>query len=672
MSKQLLCILMLAISFSLSTASAQRCFDRYFKDGQQLEKSANFEQAILQYEAAFTCGNSSASEQKKALDAIVRVQENLIRISGKRRASLTGDSSPHLRTTFSRDGQFALTVSENHMVNLWKIGIDQPIARLKGHTGPVSSMVFSPDNKMIVTASAAGTARIWSSAGRLMGQLSGHSDEVSGVAFAPDGNSLLTWSRDGTAKRWSTSGNLLATMSGHRAPILAAEFSSNSDAVLTRDGDGLVMTWNKDGQVLTPRGIPHNGYVHAAKFSPNGRHVLTGGSEGTGGLWMLNGVPVTRFGAMLGAITSVDFNPDGQKMLTAGADGILRIRDAAGMVIAIGQAHRDWITKAGFSPDGKKIFTLSRDSTICLWNTDADLLHKLRHTDEVLSATFLPGSRYLVSTCRDGQARLWDLRGELMLKYQIGTDQLVSAAYSPDGEHLLFAERETVPDLAPDPPAVYAQYKEDPPARSQESENSEGIEEGAIEKVKESTSPVYESLFSVQLGVYKDPSAFDMARARKLGEVIQRERDKLTVISIAGIATRSEAERIRKKAISAGFNGAFILPSSVATETAGEQLTADAETVPVPVTVNVVEEPIARPYKIQLGAFSKPGKFRNSRIDDLGPIESRPKGDLTIKLIGGIATLEEAQQLLQLVRKRRKFERSFIVIEENGVLRKIK
>src|SRR6266542_2226634 len=80
---------------------------------------------------------------------------------------------------------------------------------LHGHTGHVYRPAFSPDGKLVVTASADGTARIWDVAsGRSLHTLSGHTGDglfrevrdVLGVAFSPDGKLVVTASADWTAR----------------------------------------------------------------------------------------------------------------------------------------------------------------------------------------------------------------------------------------------------------------------------------------------------------------------------------------------------------------------------------------------------------------------------------------------------------------------------------------
>jgi hypothetical protein len=86
---------------------------------------------------------------------------------------------------------------------VWDARTGTPQLELKGHTGYVMSVSFSPDGTRIVTGSEDRTARVWDArTGTPLLELKGHTGWVWGVAFSPDGTRIAAGSLDGTAKVW--------------------------------------------------------------------------------------------------------------------------------------------------------------------------------------------------------------------------------------------------------------------------------------------------------------------------------------------------------------------------------------------------------------------------------------------------------------------------------------
>jgi WD40 repeat protein len=110
-----------------------------------------------------------------------------------------------LNVGFSSDGQRLATGGEENTVKIWDVQTGRELHTLRGHSGEVYTLAFSPDaeSRWVASAGEDSSIKIWEShAGKLVRSFRGHTGLVSSLAFSPDGRRLVSGSRDKTVKVW--------------------------------------------------------------------------------------------------------------------------------------------------------------------------------------------------------------------------------------------------------------------------------------------------------------------------------------------------------------------------------------------------------------------------------------------------------------------------------------
>ncbi|MCP4696663.1 MAG: TIR domain-containing protein [Gammaproteobacteria bacterium] len=307
--------------------------------------------------------------------------------------------------------------------------------RLEWHENKVRAITFSPDSKLIASASSDYTVKIWKRDGTRLHTLQ-HDGAVTGVTFGPEGKILASGSKDRKVRLWDVKGNLLHTFK-HTAKVFDVSISPDGQLIAAGYADGTVYLWLRNGQVRhVLQG--HSATVEALAFSPDGQTLASAGFDRIINLWRVqDGKLQTTLRGHKDRVDAVNFRPDGQKLASAGADNTVRLwrTDGSTEPERTLEAHKNWVLDVKYSSDGNTLASASANGTVKLWSHDGTLLKIFKNPGtRVMSITFSPDSKVLASASADSRIRLYNLQAGTSVKILEGhTSGLKDLDFSFDG-----------------------------------------------------------------------------------------------------------------------------------------------------------------------------------------------------------------------------------------------
>jgi WD40 repeat protein len=240
---------------------------------------------------------------------------------------LLGHTQWVFSVAFSPDGKLIATASDDDRVILWQVSDGSQAREIETSSSGITNVDFSPNNLLLATGSWDGNVGLWQvSDGHLLRRLQGHDDSVKDVEFSPDGKLLASASDDFTIRLWSVSdGSLVHTLRGHTAPIHKLAFSPDGTRLASASEDYTIGMWQVSDGSLERSLQGHSDLVFDVAFSMDGSLLASGSGDGTLRLWRVTDGEMLRILTEHSeSITSIEFSPDSHTLVSGAMDGVLR------------------------------------------------------------------------------------------------------------------------------------------------------------------------------------------------------------------------------------------------------------------------------------------------------------------------------------------------------------
>ena len=280
------------------------------------------------------------------------------------------------------------------IVRLYNAELLVLVATISGHADIIHTLAFAPDSNTLATAGYDRVIHLWDipetfpadppTLAKPKLTLKDHSDTVYAVAFHPEGKLLASASADRTVKVWdAVTGQRLYTLGEPTDWLYAMQWSPDKKHLAAAGVDKSIRIWaaDKDGGKLVHAVFAHEKPVWRLAYSRDGKAIYSAGEDRIIKAWDAGKMNEAKvYAAMPDAILDFALSPDGKQFAIGRFDGI-----GATFDVASGKAEVQMLPVATLAPKPMKMspMAISRGTTTRVVFTGSELGHVQKATASV-------------------------------------------------------------------------------------------------------------------------------------------------------------------------------------------------------------------------------------------------------------------------------------------------
>ena len=295
---------------------------------------------------------------------------------------LKGHGGPVKSIVLDGMDKLALSSSFDYSIILWDLSKKKGKIkhRMLGHNAAVNDIAFVPNGNQppqkAVSVSDDGSFAIWNlTTGKLSKLIEDTGDKVLDVAVSKNGKFAAVARWDGTARMYNIEKqSQVNVFKGHRGNVNSVTFSQNSALLFSASYDGDIRAWHIDKEAEQTK-IQHGSIIHSNGWGinvihlmPNAKEILYGTLNGDVTLLDIKSRTVKNIGNFQHPILSLAINKISGWFAVGSSDGYIRIFDLNTFKQL--EEYKNFIGPVwglAFSKNGKTLYRSGLDDFISRW-----------------------------------------------------------------------------------------------------------------------------------------------------------------------------------------------------------------------------------------------------------------------------------------------------------------